>query len=206
MIKNIKRFIRNNFPVKSNLKELEKLMKSGFLSIGENTYQWQSIKIDVYAGSEAKVKIGKYCSISKNIRLITGGIHPTNWVSTFPIRNHFNLPGKFEDGMPSTNGDIIIGNDVWIGTGVTILSGVNVGNGAVIATGAVVTKDVPDYAIVGGVPARLIKYRFAQDQITSLQKMEWWNWSEEKIKKNVHLLSSEKIEEFIVAIDCEVAG
>jgi acetyltransferase-like isoleucine patch superfamily enzyme len=203
MLNYIKKIIRDNLPIKSNLKELEKLIKNGLLVVGENTYAWQSLQIDVYGGSEAKVKIGKFCSISKNVRLITGGIHPTNWISTFPFRNHFNLLGKFEDGMPTTNGDIIIGNDVWIGTGVTILSGVTIGDGAVLATGAIVTKNVPDYAIVGGVPARVIKYRFTQDQIACLLKIQWWNWSEAKLISNVHLLSSKNINEFIIKTNRE---
>ena len=131
------------------------------------------------------------------MRIITGGIHPTDWISTYPFRNQFNLPGKNRDGMPKTNGDIIVGHDVWIGTGVTILSGVKIGNGAVVATGAVVTKDIPAYAIVGGVPAKVIKYRFTPNQIKDLEMINWYDWHIEKIKNNIHLLSSNSIEEFI---------
>lgn len=199
MIKTIKIFLRNHLPIKSNLTHLEDLMSRGLLEIGAHTYQWQSLKIDVYAGSEAKVSIGKFCSIAKEVRIITGGIHPTNWVATFPFRSHFNLPGKNHDGMPATNGSIHIGNEVWIGTGVTILSGVNIGNGAVIATGSLVTKDVPDYAIVGGVPAQIIKFRFTPEQIKALITIQWWDWDLEKIKANIHLLSSTAIQEFILS-------
>jgi len=176
---------------------MDELVSRGVLLVGKHTYQWKSLYIDIYFGSEAKVIIGKYCSFSKNIRIITGGIHPTNWVSTFPFRNQFNLPGKFKDGMPTSNGDIIIGNEVWIGTGVTILSGVKIGDGAVIATGAVVTRDIPDYAVVGGVPARVIKFRFTPEQISDLQKIKWWDWMEDRIIANVPLLSSTNIDEFI---------
>lgn len=173
------------------------LIKRNLLEVGEYTYQWECLEIEVHKGSEAKVKIGKFCSISKNVRIITGGIHPTDWVSTFPFRNQFNLPGKHDDGMPSTKGDIIIGNDVWLSTGITILSGVKIGDGAVIATGAVVTKDIPDYAIAGGVPAKVIKYRFSKDQIEQLQKIKWWDWPHEKIIENIPFFSSKEIDEFI---------
>lgn len=197
MNKLLKKIIFKIFSINSNFENLKYLINNKRLFIGEYTYQWQSLIIDEYVGSEAKVSIGKFCSIAKNVRIITGGIHPTDWISTFPFRNQFNLPGKNRDGMPKTNGDIIVGHDVWIGTGVTILSGVKIGNGAVVATGAVVTKDIPAYAIVGGVPAKVIKYRFTPNQIKDLEMINWYDWNIEKIKDNIHLLSSSSIEEFI---------
>ena len=197
MNKLFKKIIFKIFSINSNFENLKYLINNKRLFIGEYTYQWQSLIIDEYVGSEAKVSIGKFCSIAKNVRIITGGIHPTDWISTYPFRNQFNLPGKNKDGMPKTNGDIIVGHDVWIGTGVTILSGVKIGNGAVVATGAVVTKDIPAYAIVGGVPAKVIKYRFTPNQIKDLEMINWYDWHIEKIKDNIHLLSSNSIEEFI---------
>ena len=197
MNKLLKKIIFKIFSINSNFENLKYLINNKRLFIGEYTYQWQSLIIDEYVGSEAKVSIGKFCSIAKNVRIITGGIHPTDWISTYPFRNQFNLPGKNRDGMPKTSGDIIVGHDVWIGTGVTILSGVKIGNGAVVATGAVVTKDIPAYAIVGGVPAKVIKYRFTPNQIKDLEMINWYDWHIEKIKDNIHLLSSNSIEEFI---------
>ena len=83
-----------------------------------------------------------------------------------------------------------IGHDVWIGTNVTILPSVKIGNGAIIAAGAVVTKDIPDYAIVGGVPAKVLKYRFSDDEIKRLNQSKWWEWPDEKIKRHINKFSA----------------
>ena len=93
---------------------------------------------------------------------------------------------------------IYIGNDVWIAENCTILSGVKIGNGAVLATGSVVTKDVPDFSIVGGIPARVLRYRFKNEEILELNKVKWWNWESEKILKNTDLLSSMNLEKFLL--------
>jgi len=95
--------------------------------------------------------------------------------------------------LQDINKPVEIKNDVWIGANAVILSGVTVGNGAVIAAGAVVTKDVPDYAIVGGVPAKIIKYRFAQEEIEILNQIKWWDWPDEKLKENRHLLRNKEL-------------
>jgi acetyltransferase-like isoleucine patch superfamily enzyme len=91
--------------------------------------------------------------------------------------------------MPYSKGIIEIGNDVWIGTSAIILSGVKIGHGAVVAAGSIVTKSVPPYAIVGGNPAKIIKYRLSEEKIEELLEMKWWDWSEEKIKKNIDFFS-----------------
>ena len=127
-------------------------------------------------------EIGSFCSVAENC-VIGMPSHPIDFVSTSPVflrgkndlRKNFSYFG-YED-CPKT----VIGNDVWIGTGVMIKSGVTVGDGAIIAAGAVVARDVPPYAVVGGVPAKLIKYRFDEDTVASLLKTEWWNWSEERL-------------------------
>ena len=92
-------------------------------------------------------------------------------------------------------GSIIIGNDVWIGFEAVILSGVTIGDGAIIGTRAVVTKDVPPYMIVGGIPAKSIRKRFSDDVICKLLKLQWWNWTENRIKKNIVAIQSGRIEE-----------
>lgn len=129
-------------------------------------------------------EIGKFTSIGPNF--ICGfGIHPIHSVSSSPMFYSKEGIKKFS----FTNNDsfemrkkITIGNDVFIGSNVTIIDGVVVGDGAVIGAGAVVTKNIPPYAIVVGVPAKIIKYRFDQDVIDALQKIQWWNWSDDKLK------------------------
>ena len=92
-------------------------------------------------------------------------------------------------------GDIVIGNDVWIGYETVILSGVTIGDGAIIGTRAVVTKDVPPYTIVGGVPARHIRRRFDEESVTKLMELKWWEWPDEKIKENLPAIQSGRINE-----------
>ena len=157
--------------------------------VGVHTYGVENICIDRYVGSDSSIIIGKYCSISKGVTIITGGVHPLDWVSTFPFRAKFNIEGKFKDGMPYSNGDIHIGNDVWIGTGVTILSGVTIGDGVVIAANATVINDVPAYALAGGLPCKVIKYRFDKEIIDKLLLLKWWDWDDEKILENIDFLS-----------------
>lgn len=181
----------------SKKKEIYRLIKNKQLIVGSYTYGITNLFINNYKGSESKVKIGKFCSIGPNITIITGGIHPKNWISTFPIRIRLDLINKYEDGMPYTNGDVNIGNDVWIGTGVTILSGITIGDGAIIAANSLVSKDVEPYSIVGGNPAKLIKYRFSTNEINHLKKIQWWEWNEDKIIENVSYINSSSIKNFI---------
>jgi acetyltransferase-like isoleucine patch superfamily enzyme len=117
-------------------------------------------------------------------------MHHPEWVSTFPFRIRFAMPGAYEDGQPTTRGDIEVGNDVWIGYGATILSGVRIGDGAIVGANATVTHNVAPYAIVAGNPATEIKRRFADDQIARLLELEWWNWPLEVILAQVSSLCS----------------
>jgi acetyltransferase-like isoleucine patch superfamily enzyme len=132
-------------------------------------------------------KIGKFCSIGSGVK-IGLGIHPTNdFVSTHPI--FYSVRKQSQISFSNTSlfeetSNIIIGNDVWIGVNVVILDGVTIGDGAIISAGAVVNKDVPPYAIYGGVPAKLIRNRFSQDEIDFLLKLEWWNKDLNWLKTN----------------------
>ena len=147
--------------------------------------------------SHEKVVIGKYCSIAEGVTIIPGGNHRVDWVTTYPLRIKFKMDGANQDGHPSTKGDVIVGNDVWIASGVKILSGVKIGDGAVIGANALVSKDVEPYSIVGGNPAKHIKYRFSDEIISKLLEIKWWDWEDEKVKENVDLLCNDNLDEFI---------
>lgn len=142
----------------------------------------------VVQGSQ-KVTIGSYCALGENIRIITEN-HDYNYPTMQYVFHRQNFgkshPGLLQNppNIERTKGGIEIGNDVWIGHNATILSGVKIGNGAILGTGCIVTKDVEPYSIVSGIPARKIKMRFNEEIIKYLQEIQWWNWSENKIKMN----------------------
>jgi acetyltransferase-like isoleucine patch superfamily enzyme len=130
------------------------------------------------------------------VRIFLGSEHRMDWVSTYPFLI-FLEDAKNIHFHPATKGDVIIGNDVWIGYGVTILSGVTIGDGAVIGACSVVTKDVPPYAIAGGNPARIVRYRFDEETIKKLLEIRWWNWPDHKIRENIKTICSDAMDEFI---------
>ncbi|NAY91226.1 antibiotic acetyltransferase [Muricauda sp. JGD-17] len=146
--------------------------------------------------------VGNFTAIGKDT-ILGFGRHPLNYVSTNSIfykknrmRNDWYTPIEFKTNLP-----INIGNDVWIGRDVKIMDGVTVGDGAVVAAGAIVTKNVPPYAIAGGVPAKVIKYRFDEETIQRLLELEWWNFSDKKISEckdffNEKDLTPEKIDKY----------
>ncbi len=142
--------------------------------------------------------IGKYSSVGNDVRVVTGA-HPTGEnISTCPsfyavdAANGLSYVKKNsfqEHKYAKEQYAVAIGNDVWIGSHARILQGVTIGDGAIIACGAVVTKDVPPYSIVGGVPAKVIRMRFDPKTVESLMKLRWWDWEEEQIRENAHLFS-----------------
>ena len=141
-----------------------------------------------------KLKIGKFCSIACGAKfLFTSGNHSLRSLSTytFPIFfEEWGLDAKDICSAWDNKGDIVIGNDVWIGYEALILSGVTVGDGAIIGSRAVVTKDVPPYTIVGGVPAKSIRRRFDGAVIERLEKLRWWDWDIETIRRSIPAIQS----------------
>lgn len=166
------------------------------MSFGKYTYGNPEIK---WENSNAKLIVKNFCSIASNVKIYLGGNHRVDWVSTYPFGHiHQNKFNNFNgEGHPSTKGDVIIGNDVWIGDNVTIMSGVTIGDGSIIANNSHVVKDVEPYTLVGGNPAKFIKYRFTKEQIEKLLEIKWWDWDDEKINEFSPALCSNDIDNFI---------
>ncbi len=133
----------------------------------------------------AKSEIGRFCAISWDCTInAISHSHENLTVSAFP---YVPYVGEFVETRNQTYKKVVIGNDVWIGANSVIMPGVTIGDGAVVGAGAVVTKDVPPYAIVVGVPAKVVKYRFSEDFIKQLLDIKWWELDREVIKNNIHL-------------------
>lgn len=152
--------------------------------------------------------VGNFSSIATGAIVV--GNHNIDCISTHPtmyfsekdfygysyeeaVKKSWYIEGITPKDKSHKNKKTKIGHDVWIGYGVTITNGANIGNGAIVGAGAVVTKDVPDYAIVGGVPAKVIRYRYNKDQIAALNRIQWWNWSDDEIR--------ERYDDFFINID-----
>jgi len=170
-------------------------MGVGQFQIGEHSYG--TIQV---IGRSGTVKVGKFCSIAGNVSAIMVG-HRIDWITTYPfgareIRSKW--PHAIEIvGHPQVYGDIEIGSDVWIGQNVTLMGGISIGHGAVIAASSLVVKDVPQYALVGGVPSTILKYRFDPDRIEALLRIAWWDWPDDVIAREVKHLCSKNVDEFI---------
>lgn len=145
------------------------LKEDKYAELGYRSYDNNAL---VFRWSDAPLIIGKYCSIADGVRFIVDqGKHLTGCVSSYPFKETF---------LGNRKG-IIIGNDVWIGQNCIITPGVKIGNGVTIAAGAVVTKDIPDYCVVAGVPARVIKKKCNDEEVGQMNEIAWWNWEENKI-------------------------
>jgi len=140
-----------------------------------------------------KLIIGKFCSLAKDCTfMMNGANHTFTSFSTFPFAIFKNGwgNGDVEQLKSQSRGDTIVGNDVWIGRAATIMPGVQIGDGAIIGAHAVVGRDVPPYTIVAGNPAREIRKRFDGETVSALQNIKWWDWSIEKITKNLEAITN----------------
>lgn len=151
------------------------------ITVGRHTYGVIPESLFAYDPS-ITLNVGSFCSVAKEVLFLVRAEHPTHTPSTFPLTT-------FGVGLEElrSRGAINIGHDVWIGRRAMIMSGVTIGNGAVIGAGAVVTRDVAPYAIVAGVPAEHIRFRFDQTTIGHLQALRWWEWPDDEIKAKIDL-------------------
>ncbi|MFV0321198.1 MAG: Vat family streptogramin A O-acetyltransferase [Alphaproteobacteria bacterium] len=183
---------------------LKNFITSGNIIVGDYTYyddpkgaeNFENNVLYHYPFIGDKLIIGKFCAIATDVEFIMNGAnHLMAGFSTYP----FWIFGKdWAKAMPDLKdlpykGDTIIGNDVWIGYKTTIMPGVKIGDGAIIAAKSVITKDVPPYAIMGGNPAKIIKYRFSEDVIKQLLQIAWWDWPIERITKNLSAITHHDI-------------
>ena len=149
---------------------------------------------------QGELAIGKYCSIASGVKILVGGEHHPGWVSTYPFDVFMGVVGEAYISE-RTKGVVEIGNDVWIGTDALILSGVKIGSGVVIGAGSIVTRDMPDYAVVVGNPARVIRMRFEASQIEALLRIRWWDWPDKQVSQARAEFMQEGLNAFIAAYD-----
>lgn len=184
---------------------LKPLVTSPLISVGDFTYYddpddataFETRNVLHHYGPDRLI-IGKLCAIAAGVRFIMNGAnHRMSGPSTYPFPimggswgQHFDLVTD----LPS-RGDTVIGNDVWIGGDVTIMPGVRIGHGAIISTASVVTKDVPDYGVVGGNPATLIRHRFDEDDIGTLLAVAWWDWPITTITEHLRVIADGSVSE-----------
>lgn len=187
-----KSFISNDSIVRGDIQLEEsvtinsKVILRGNVIIGKGTFI--NGPTHVSGSKKSPVKIGSFCSIADFVYIISSN-HNMEFPSTFQTSS-----GQYADIFKNSKGkqsSITLGNDVWIGAHSVILSGVTIGNGAVVGAGSVVTKDIPPYAVVGGIPAKVIKYRFKESTIQELENLKWWDWDFDKIAKNADFFKKE---------------
>lgn len=163
--------------------------------IGDHTYGHPSIR---WWGEPVTLRIGRYCSIAENVEIFLGGNHRSDWVTTYPFSAIDRWPeAEHITGHPASRGDVNIGNDVWIAARATILSGVTIGDGAVIGAASIVRQNVPPYAIMAGNPAKIVRMRFPDPQVTALLRLKWWDWDDDRIRASLPDLLSSDITAFL---------
>lgn len=161
-----------------------------FENVSVGNYSYGELNVVDFCNAH-KLMIGNFVSIAQDVTFLLNGEHYIDHISSFP----FKVKVIGEQAEAFSKGDIIVDDDVWIGYGAIITSGVHIGQGAVIAAGAVVTKDVPPYAIVGGVPAKIIKYRFSPEIIEKMMRIDYSKLDKETVEKNIDKLYETVTEE-----------
>jgi virginiamycin A acetyltransferase len=186
---------------------LKPLVTSPLIEVGEYTYYddpddptaFETRNVLYHYGPE-KLVIGRFCA--EGVRfLMNGANHRMDGPSTFPFpimgppwAAHFDLI----TGLPA-RGDTVVGHDVWLGYQALVMAGVRIGNGAIVASGAVVVDDVPDYAIAGGNPARVIRHRYPEDDIARLTRIAWWDWPLDHVTRHVRTIMSGTVDDLEAA-------
>ncbi|MFT8674615.1 MAG: CatB-related O-acetyltransferase [Acetobacter sp.] len=166
----------------------QEVPRSEFVSTGRSCLY--NGDISIVASKYAKVSFGSFCAIGKNLKIMTLN-HDWNYPAiqgTF-YKNFFDSQHPGEVGRPTkerTKGDVAIGNDVWIGDDVKIMSGVSIGDGCCIGAGSVVTSSIAPYTIAAGIPCKVLRHRFSSDVIELLLSLRWWEWSDERIQRNIN--------------------
>lgn len=176
-----------NQPVANNTVNLSPRDNNYRFPVGKYSYGYE----DALSFCFTYAELGNFVGIAAGAKICPPE-HPINGISLHPwyyMKTVGNLIPESIDlaAHRLVNKPVFIKNDVWIGLGAIILSGVTIGNGAIVAAGAVVTKDVPPFAVVGGCPAKIIKYRFNKDVIDLLQEVQWWNWDDDYLKQHAKL-------------------
>lgn len=190
---------------------LKPLITSPLIEVGEYSYyddpdhatEFETRNVTHHYGPDRLV-IGKFCAFAAGVTFVMNGAnHRMNGVSTYPFPIMGGAWSEHTDlisDLPS-RGDTVVGNDVWIGGNATIMPGVRIGHGAIVSTGAVVTKDVPDYAIVGGNPAAVIRMRYDAGEVSQLVACAWWDWPIAKITTHIRAIADGSVTDLLNADD-----
>jgi acetyltransferase-like isoleucine patch superfamily enzyme len=181
----------------SSRKRMESWIAELHYTVGDHTYGRPTLWAATLATLETRLTIGRFCSIAEGVDIVMAN-HKTDTASTYPFAIFRDFwPGVAGDGEDSVPKPVIIGNDVWIGAGACILPGTRIGDGAVISAHAVARGSIPAYAVYGGNPGKVLKYRFDEVTIERLLRIRWWDWPDWKIDRHLHLMMGEDITSFL---------